>query len=530
MKKHFLWIATLAMGLYACSDDAVTTGEELTGELPSQETEAVTPLSHVSLAAFSGNQTRVSYGVASRAAEVQPGSLRLIAEVENPSIKQNGVAGFVKEEGGRYLSATCVYYDDRNDTYYATYHMQGNNYGTELVTDVAGIIESFRINAAGEVELGSVYRTNDNTQLDFDFNHLYFDNQEKHNGVRTSITEDRIIAVGHLVKPTSTGKKDTQAMIAKVNLDGEPSIDYKVVYTGEKILDENGKSLGKEDAQDVNAVVRSYDTYYLATRKGVALLNGTNDSLFEPRLDWAGNNYFLKSEGSVKHIAKDGGYNPFTILYLTEDFPQGFDYDTSISAKMTKVDVSNNGLTGQAWIGNSRVNLMYVEGKDINNIRDYSDWPSFNVDFDRPVAPVDGKNVLFLPPGQESQYYAALGKAGLYYKNGNTGGMHGLSDQGRLDFGNRPVNGVFVDDGTGSEHHNGFIYVANGSKLTIFNRYRLDEVASFNLPESEIGSANYVIARTDTEYNEFGTLDRIITVAYGQAGVKVFRFTPKNTY
>ena len=531
MNKHYLWMAVFAMGLYACSDDTIAPGGDVEGSEP--ETTEVSPMQHAKLASFAGDQSRVSYGVVSRAADdVQPGSLRLVAEIENPSKSQNGVEGFVIEENGRYLSATCVYYDDRTDTYYATYHMQGNNYNTKLETDVAGIIESFKIGADGKVALDKIYRTADNQSIDFDFNHLYFDNVEKHGGLG-NVTDDRIVAVGHLVKPTSTGKKDTQAIIAKVNFDGDASLDYKVVYTGDKILDANGKSLGKEDAQDVNAVLRCYDTYYLATRKGVALLDASTDNMFEPRKDQAGNNYFIKSAGSVKHIANDGGYSKLTVLYLTEDFPEGFSGDDAISAKMAKFDISNNGATRQPTIGYGSADatrLTDVTGKTVDDLRAYgSGWDMFNVDFDRAVAPIDGKNVLFMLSGSESQYYAALGKAGLYFRNDNHG-QYDKDSSGRLDFGNRPVNGVYADEGTGNEHHNGFIYVANGSKLTIFNRYRLDEVASFNLPESEIGSANYVVARTEEEYNEFGTRDRIITVAFGQAGVKVFRFSPKNTY
>lgn len=532
MKKHLILFSSLALGLAACSD-AVLDNEGDIQEIAPDQSVVSSQLRHVNLSAFSGNQDRVVSGISTRVeGDEETGRLVLVATIENPSSSQEGVRGFVREEGGRYLSATCVYYDEKSEKYYATYHLQGNNYNTQLKNgDVAGFIETFTIDDEGNVNMEAIYRPEDPSREDFDFNHLYFDNVEQHADQRTSVTEDRIIAVGHRWTP-GQGKGDTQAIIAKVNFDGEPSLDYKIVYTNDKILDADGKSLGRVDAQDVNCVVRRYDTYYLATRRGISLLNATNDSLFAPRKDYVGNDYFIKSEGSVKHVAVDGGYSKVTFLYLKEDFPQGFTYDTPIDARMVKVDIVNNGLTGRANFGYGSTLDTYltdVSDKNIFDLDNYHQWPSFNIDFDREVAPIDGKNVLFMPSVGESQFYAALGKAGLYFRNNNTG-QFGKENTGWLEFGNRPVNGVFADDGYGSEHTHGFIYVCNGSKLTIFNRYKLDEVASYNLPEGETGSANYVTVRRADELNEFGTYDRIITVAYGQAGLKVFRFSPVNIY
>ena len=511
--KKVLSILTLAALLNACSDDAL----KMTG--PETEVqEEVTGLKHAQLAVMAGDQNRVK-APGTRAEAEKPVTLELIAEIENPS--DQVFESKVESGKSRHLSATCVYYDAKTDMYYATYHLQGNNYNTDLKTDVAGLIETFKIEN-GEVVLKNIYKSANPSELEFDFNHLYFDTPDDLSSVET----DRLIAVGHLSKPTSTGKTDTQAIIAKLNLEGSPTFDYKVVYTNDKILDANGKSLGRVDAQDVNAVVRAYDTYILATRRGIALLNAASSNLFEAKKDWNGNDYFVKSEGSVKHVAKDGGYSKATFLYLSEDFPEGFTYNTAIQAKMVKVDLINNRLTGQTTIGYGNSDdtiLKDVTTKDINDLVNYGyGYELFNKTFENPVSPIDGKNVLFMLPGSESQYYAALGKGGLYYKNDSYG-----TNEGRLDFGGRPVNGVFVDEGHGSEKHNGFIYVANGSKLSIYNRYKLDEVASWNLPNDTDGSANYVVAREADEANEDGSHDRIITVAFGQEGVKVFRFHPK---
>lgn len=541
MRKNLFWIASLALGLVACSDKDIPSPGETENNVGNEEVSSVSePMQRMNLTATPSDQSRVTLFAGTRAeGELEPGQLKLIASIDNPSKDKDSDFTLDPGKDARYLSATCVYYDEIEDRYIATYHMQGNNYNTHLDRDVAGFIETFKIKDDGTVDVENIYRSEDPSKVDFDFNHLYFDNMAQHvsfNGqVQGHINEDRVIAVGHLIQSTSTGKSDTKAIIGKLDLEGNPSFEYKVVYTGEKILDENGKSLGRVDAQDVNAVVRRFDTYYLATRKGIALLNAMDEEnqLFEPRFDKVGNNYFIKSKGSVKHVACDGGYSKVAFLYLTEDFPEGFNGETEIAARMVKVDITNDGLTGEAnfGYGNSYdTQLTDVSGIDIKDLDKYGNgWSTFNVTFDKPVAPIDGKNVLFMPSVGENQYYAALGKAGLYFKNNNSG-QFGKSDTGNLDFGNRPVNGVFVDDGINTEHHHGFIYVCNGSKLSIFNRYKLDEVTSYNLPSDADGSANYVVVRTAEEVNQDGTYDRIITVAFGQEGIKIFRFHPKNVY
>lgn len=508
--------------LFSCSQEQVDT-DVPAENVPEQVAESA--LTQVKLVAIASDPGRVNYtSFVSRADEPVPGQLKLIAEIENPSEE----LGYPLSEGDRLLSATCVYYDGNTDTYYATYHMQGNNYSTQQDVETSGLIERFKVEG-GKVNLGKIYRTENPAMEDFDFNHLYFDNVAQHtsfNGqLMGTIQEDRIIAVGHRWVPSSgpNGTGNSKAIIAKLDLDNE-TFGYKVVYTGEKKLDGNGKSLGEIDAQDVNCVVRRYDTYYLATRKGIALLQAKNDSLFEPMIDLYGNKYFIKTPGSCKHVAYDGGYSKVTFLYLTEDFPENFQYSDAIKAKLVKFDISNLVKDVNAEVkdhiglfGNGTTGPLYDVKND--NFLDYVQSEAWNIDFEKPVSPVDGKNVLFMPSVGESQYYAALGKGGLYFKNDNSG-QYGKENAGRLDFGDRPVNGVYAEDGFDS--NNGYIYVANGSKLSIFNRYKLDEVASWNLPSTETGSANYVTVRPAGD----GTSDRIVTVAYGQAGVKIFRFTP----
>lgn len=528
MKKDLLLLAVLSIGMAACTNDVVSPGDNIQEDI--NEELSKSNLQNVDLISIASSQSRVTQLPQTRADEA--GELELIAEIANPSSE---ISGFIKE--GRDMSATCVFYNSEKDKYFVTYHMQGNNYNTDQNVETIGFIEEFSVKPSEEdngkyvIDLKNLYTSQSNRT--FDFNHIYFDNLAQHSGVSSSVAEDRIIVAGHLSEATSTGKKQTKAIIGKLNLD-ESSMTYSVVNTGNKILDEDGKSLGDEDALDVNCVVRRYNTYYLATRKGIALLNGRDEYLFQPMKDHVGNDYFVTTPGSVKHVAFDGGYSKVTFLYLTKDFPENFDYESAIDAKIAKFDISNvmNDINDReshvGYLGSGNSWETFLSDVKNDNLLDYVQSDSWNIDIPN-VSPVDGKNVLFMMPVGESQYYAACGKAGLYFKNDNSG-QYDQSNAGHLTFGNRPVNGVFVDEGRDNEHHNGFIYVANGSKLTIFNRYKLDEVASFNLPQRETGSANYVTVRRDTEYNEFGTYDRIITVAFGQAGVKIFRFSPKNLW
>lgn len=527
MKKHLLWFAPLALGLAACTDKDLTP-EDVNNDvnIPEESVSSTQPLNHVKLEAIPSDPSRVSNYAATRADdELTPGTLKLIAEIKNPSKldKEEG-NDFTLDSGkdARYLSATCVYYDEDSKTYYATYHMQGNNYNTQLDRDVAGLIETFTIDADGP-HMGKIYRSADPSQLDFDFNHLYFDNLSDYGDVTNHPNESkRLIAVGHLVEPTSSGKNQTKAIISKLNIEeGDPFITYSVVYTGDKILDAAGKSQGKEDAQDVNAVIRSYDTYYLATRKGIALIDANESTLFNPIMDYNDEpkNYFIKTPGSVKHVSHTNQTSECIFLYLTEQFTENgatFDYNREINAKLIKFSIhperKGPGMVSLGFLGNGTKRITNIENES-EYFLDYvvNGW---NLDIKNPISPVDGKNVLFMLPGSDTQIYAALGKGGLYYRNNN-----GTMTEGYLKFGDRPVNGVFADDWN-NEKNDGFIYVCNGAKLTIFNRYELNEVASWNLPKKEDGSANYVTVHR----NEDGT--RIITVAFGQAGLKIFKFTP----
>ena len=330
-------------------------------------------------------------------------------------------------------------------------------------------------------------------------------------------------------------------MIGRLNLD-EGKIEWAPVLTGEKILDANGKSLGNEDAGDVNSVLRKYDYYYVATRKGIAVLNAKDeeDKLFTPITDFVGSStnpvensiYFVKTPGSAKHLCH---YYPssgsgFSFLYLTQPFPSDYNGNTPLPASLINFSMDQGSGTLCGMDSDKTGN-----GKSILNSKDFdiTTWsPTVNqMKVSEMVYPIDGKNVL---ANLNGRLYACLGKGGLYVRK-NVTTMEGSSVvEDTIKFtdakdgeGSRPVNGVFVEE---SENFNdGFIYVANGACLTILDRETLEQVAEYSayIPgKVEDASANYVhVVRTDTQTNG-KCPDRLITVAYGQAGVKVFKFIP----
>ena len=512
-------LVAAALALGSCSEDKTAGDEGLTPPQDSVETPTEPTLYTAPLATVASSSDRVQVVPQTKADDgAKPGSLTLFATIENPS-KQSDFANFESE--GRYLSATSVYYDRTTGTYYATYHMQGNNYNTNQTVETAGLIETFTLDENGTPQPGNIYRSADPEKLDFDFNHLYFDDlSDYYTG--GGDTSPRIIAVGHSSEPVKVGTgTNTKAIVAKLNLtDGK--IEYTPVLTGEKILDENGKSLGNEDAGDVNGILRKYNNYFVATRKGVAALSAKADNLFAPIKDQDGNVYFIKTPGSAKHLCSISTYSHFALLYLTENTPSDMDASTAIEAHIARFGTIPSGwlcgsTSSDSW-GINRIASDYTEKGGI------SAWPE--QESTGVISPVDGKNVL---TSCNSINYACLGKGGLYVGTANNNQIIKFSDK-KDGSGSRPVNGVFIEDIESAT--DGFIYVANGACLSILDARTLEKVVpDFSaFEEDQEISANYVhVVKTNT-YTNASSPDRIITVAYGQAGVKVFKFVPSTKF
>ncbi|MCH5238915.1 MAG: hypothetical protein J1F38_01705 [Muribaculaceae bacterium] len=541
MKKHFYVIAALSLSMAACTNDVLSPEDE-SQNVPDQEaTSSATVLKTVKLSSFDASPSRIVLEPQTKTYPI-PGSISLFATIQNLSKETGKINGFAKEESadGRYLSATCVYFDKNTGTYYVTYHMQGNNYNTELEDQTSGFIETFTLDENGVPTVGKVYQAKDPSQLDFDFNHLFFDdlsNTDNNGNYKGSDTGTRVIAVGHTSSPTSTGKTDYKSMIAKLDLNSE-EITFAPVLTGEKILDENGKSLGNEDAGDVNCVIRKYNYYYLATRKGIAVLNATLDNLFTPIPNYSqdpsyhaveNSTYFVRTPGSAKHLAN---YYPaygsgFSFLYITQEHPKTYDGNYSLPASIINFSM-NAGDGTLCGMNTSGGGASIYDTKDF----DLTSWSTGVNQFAIPnnISPIDGKNVL---ANLNGRLYACLGKGGLYVrKNVNT--LEGdklveetikFSDK-KDGTGSRPVNGVFVEDV--ENYNDGFIYVANGGCLTILDRETLEQVAEisvFKAGEVEDASANYVHVYKTNNYTG-KCPDRLVTVACGQQGVRVFKFVP----
>ena len=525
--------------LLSCSDESFSDIPEQPSESSSQVEES-TGLTTVRLADFAGDPSRVSYPAITRAEAItpEPGTLQLIASIANPS-KAEGF-NFVKETDGRYMSASSVYYNEKEDKYYVTYHMQGNNYNTTLGNDIAGAIQSFTINENAvnneeKVILGTGFRASDPKKEDYDFNHLYFDN-----------TDQRIIVVGHNWKVPSTwtseeeytGERDnTRAIIGEFN-PTTGTLNYKGIDTNEKEYDKTtGKSLGYKDAGDANCVIRANDTpsavdgvpsgypnYYVTTRKGIAVLSADAQTLFKPARNEDGSNYFVPTPGSAKFIfdtPRTGSM--MDILYLAEETGKGESYEKSSKAKIAQFQVTP-GLTGSYVFMKPSSPVTYYNSNDLN-ILNYEKQEEIS----EPVSPIDGKNTLYVL--EDYEYYAALGTGGMYYTF--IGADSKRPYKGVMKFGNRPVNCVVAERPEFESGHDGFIYVANGSKLTILHRRTMEEIVSWNMPSKDEegndieSSANYITVRKGpADKDNFTPRERIITVAFGQAGVKIFKFIP----
>lgn len=533
MKKHYLWLAALALGFSACTEDAITPEQNQPSQTVPGETQA-SILNTVTMATFAGNPDRIIYNVSSRAdEELQPGELKLVATIENPSLSDG--FNFVKE--GRLLSATSVYYDEDTQTYYVTYHMQGNNYNTTQNVETSGTIQSFKINNDGTVTLGTGFRADNPSSEDFDFNHLYFEK-----------TDRRILAVGHNVK--GGNQKNTNAVVGVFD-PAAGTYTYATVKTSEKDYDANGKSIGYKDAGDVNCIMRPNDDfltpagwnfYLVATRKGLAAVRADAEHLFEPVLTPDSVNYFIPTPGSAKSIIQGTAGSYFGMLYLSED-KSANSYETSSEAKIahfainTSMDNSLRSLmvpTTAPFTSPFKDIVPELDPNFITTLSGQTDLPAV-------ISPIDGKNTLFaIPRFSDEEYYAALGTSGLYYHFRGTNSNKEI--EGVAKFGNRPVNNVFADrQVTGESHndetlgplgHDGFLYVANGSKLTVLHRHTMEELASWNMPAKDengneiSASANFIIA-TSAPIGANGLSERTIAVAYGQAGVKIFKFMPK---
>ena len=496
MKKKTL-LLLLPLTLFACSDDNLNDIPEQPANTPTEEV----TLTRATLTAIPSSQDRVTYALNTKATS----ELELIAEIANPS-KEPEFSNLVSADPEKFLSATSVYYDGANSNYYVTYHMQGNNYHKPNVTDeVSGIVEKFSITTStGDnsfpyeiAESGHVLYTAENpTELDFDFNDFYFDTEN-----------NKTIVVGHNWKPSSDSDKpgNTAAIIAQVSFPdtGNGVLEFSKITTGERLYDANGAAVDHVGAGDANSVVWNGSNYYVATRRGVAVLD-KDFNLVD------GKGSFASTLGSAKYVALDG--NGVKVLYINEPHPDSYGYATDLAAFIGTVTYTSGTEDAEG--------STTIEGAALpNNIS---------------ISPIDGKNVLVVD-GENT--FACLGTGGLYYKLGDAEGVvkrfgsyEGTASNPKYGTG-RPVNGVAVEDN--------YVFVANGNCLTILDSSNnMKKVAEYTAPvnkefvggdeSGEYNTEDYVYRTASANYVHVTKAGGVYTVvvAYGQDGVRIFNFTP----
>ena len=379
----------------------------------------------------------------------------------------------------RRLSATSLTFDKDKGEIYVSYHMRGYNWAEDQYDkgkdDVEGCIERWTFEN-GQIAIGNWMWTND-----FDFNHILLDGEY-------------VITVGHKggekVYTDDDGKEQTKRTdyggiigrmpteVWKQNWDATDELTredfvYKYLTTNEELRKdyENPKKgtttnqlVDYKSAGDGNCVIRVGNEYFVATSMGYGRVNAAD---FKRVKDADGKVLFHITPGSAKYLVQSG--DEINVLYLNDRF-----------------DPSKEDSKSKATVATMSVDAFPTAGttKDMKQV----------------VTPVDGKNVLAVD--DDGTVYACLSLNGLQ-----------IGDSDPIMFGNeRAVNGVAVDDE--------YIYVANGNYITV-----LDKATRKQITERRGGEVDDKISANFVEVKKIGD-DRYVFVAFGQNGIKVYKFNP----
>lgn len=432
-------LVPVALAFASCSEEKVVVEDPVNP--PADQPSQTVPTDVVPAQTFTDvTFPKAAFGgtVTSRASRADAGKvLSTVLEVSSPVKGESATSVFVAEDG----------------TYYVSYQTQGDSVGGGIQT-IKGEEVAF-------------YPTEADDKA-FDFNSLYFDRA-------------RVLGVGHYKK---TDSKDGAAVVGFLENNGSSiELSYKNVTTAEgiysEIIDpENSKGeaheqlVGYTDAGDANSIVKYYDNYVVATRKGLALLRSDLSRVREKVGEEDSLVYFVNTPGSAKYVVESG--NGLTALYLDGTTPCLYDFTSIVGT----TDAKGSKIDGAALVK------------------------------------TNGKNMLAYDNGT---IYACLGEAGLLVGNDLlTKPFKGETKQ-------LPVAGVAVDDD--------YIYVADGTYLVILNKADNSVVTKWNLKTDKVddeghaifeeGSINYVVVG-DAQAD--GT--RQLVVACGKAGVKVLSFNP----
>lgn len=221
----------------------------------------------------------------------------------------------------------------------------------------------------------------------------------------------------------------------------------------------SGDASDYNNAGDANCVVRQGDYYYVTTYAGYGPVSYDNLSRVRTS-DTDKTPVFVKTNGSAKHITLANG----KVAVLSLDTYS----DTESTATVTVYADATDHTFG------ARPEAVY------SNLG--------------PIKPVDGKNVLAV---DGNDIYACLSQGGLIRLTDNKTWQRGASV---------PVNGLAIDAN--------YLYVANGSFLSVLDKATMTEVAYYHAASNK--SANYI-------HLENG----LIYVSYGEDGIQVFKLVTK---
>lgn len=350
--------------------------------------------------------------------------------------------------------------DYRDGIVYVSYHMRGANWGT-------GVEDYDHDDTEGCIETWQ-FAENDLNQTVIELGKYMWTYDFDFNHIVLDGSD--IIAMGHQNKMGGIiGKLNNEFHDFNPSLDGgltsSTEFKYQLLKTDEGVYDDFVNESGNSSNQLVD--YKSVGDVNCLVKIGDNYFftasggYGKINSDLDQYTRLTRGTDFIVTDGSAKHIIKKND-NEVALIYL-DTRPES---TATAESSATLATVASSTFP----IGASTTPLSSV------------------------ISPVDGKNVL---AWNGSDMFACMGRGGLNV--GNT--IYNFGEDGK-----EPVNGIDMDDK--------YIYLAVGSHLRVLDiNNPNNQIVSYHLPDM---SANFVKV---VEYNN----EKYIIVAYGQAGVKVFR-------
>lgn len=350
--------------------------------------------------------------------------------------------------------------DYRDGIVYVSYHMRGANWGT-------GVEDYDHDDTEGCIETWQFVK-NDLNQTVIELGKYMWTYDFDFNHIVLDGSD--IIAMGHQNKMGGIiGKLNNEFHDFNPSLDGgltsSTEFKYQLLKTDEGVYDDFVNESGNSSNQLVD--YKSVGDVNCLVKIGDNYFftasggYGKINSDLDQYTRLTRGTDFIVTDGSAKHIIKKND-NEVALIYL-DTRPES---TATAESSATLATVASSTFP----IGASTTPLSSV------------------------ISPVDGKNVL---AWNGSDMFACMGRGGLNVDNT----IYNFGEDGK-----EPVNGIDMDDK--------YIYLAVGSHLRVLDiNNPNNQIVSYHLPDM---SANFVkVVNYDGE--------KYIIVAYGQAGVRVFR-------